>query len=89
MKKRKKKGCNREEILERLLCIAEQAHNATNCEKIDKSGKVQMEYDARCATIELKALEYAVKLSGIDCEKDEKDHEIFVILEEDAKEMAL
>ena len=86
MKKRKKKGFDREEILDRLLRIAEEAHRATTTERADKNGNLAVEYDARCATIELKALECAVKLAGAE---ETQEQELFITLEEDAKEMAL
>ncbi|MBQ8911399.1 MAG: hypothetical protein IJY89_02375 [Clostridia bacterium] len=85
MKKRKKKGFDREEMLERLLRIAEEAHRATIVEKIDKNGNPSVEYDAKCATIELKALECAVKLAELNAGGEE----ICITLEQDAKEMAL
>ncbi|MBQ9129727.1 MAG: hypothetical protein IJX59_03070 [Clostridia bacterium] len=84
-RKRKKKRWEKEEVLDRLMCIAEEAHLATWSERTDKSGQSVREYDARCATIELKALEYAVKLAGFDLPEGE---ELCVTLEEDAKELA-
>ncbi len=77
MAKRKKRTWDREEILGRLLDIAQEAHGAT----INARG----EYDTRCATIELKALECAVKLAGIDLPKAE---EICITLEEETKDLA-
>ena len=84
-RKRKKKVWEKEEILFRLMRIAEEAHLATWSEKCDKSGQSVREYDSRCATIELKALEYAVKLAGFDLPVNE---ELCITLEEDAKELA-
>lgn len=84
-RKRKKKVWKKEEILDRLMRIAEEAHLATWSEKTDKSGQNVKEYDSRCATIELKALEYAVKLAGFDLPVGE---ELCVTLEEEARELA-
>jgi hypothetical protein len=86
LRKRRKKSFDREEVLARLLCIAEEAHRATNTEKTDKNGNLQTEYDVKCATIELKALECAVKLAGFQGQESEG---ICITLDGDAKEMAL
>ncbi|MBQ7847714.1 MAG: hypothetical protein IJZ37_05835 [Clostridia bacterium] len=85
MAKRKKRKWDREEILSRLLEIAEDAHRATISERIGKNGEALTEYDTRCATIELKALECAVKLAGIDLPKTE---EICITLDEESKDLA-
>ena len=68
--KRKPKW-DREGVLERLMRIAEEARAATFCEKVGKNGEPVLEYDVRCASIELKAVEYAVKLSGLFEEENE------------------
>lgn len=84
-RKKRKKKWEKEEILERLMRIAEEAHLATWSERTDKSGQSVKEYDARCATIELKALEYAVKIAGFDLPEVQ---ELCVTLEEEARELA-
>ncbi|MBP3321674.1 MAG: hypothetical protein J6M12_04920 [Clostridia bacterium] len=84
-RKRKKKKWEKEEVLDRLMRIAEEAHLATWNDKTDKAGNQTKEYDARCATIELKALEYAVKLAGFDLPEVEG---VCVTLEEGAREFA-
>ena len=86
LKKRRKKSFDREEVLTRLLCIAEEAHRATNAEKTDKNGNLLSEYDVKCATIELKALECAVKLAGFEGDRQEG---ICITLDDEAKELAL
>ncbi len=76
------------DILCRLKRIADEAKDATWCEKKEKSGELTREYDARCASIELKAVEYAVKLSGF-LEEEREQGEIRVILSEESRHFAI
>ena len=80
---KRKPEWNREEVLARLMRIAEEAREATFCEKTGKNGEPVVEYDVRCASIELKAVEFAVKLSGL-FEEDEAEHEVRVVMSEEA-----
>ena len=78
---------DRKGVLKRLMRIAEEARAATSVEKIGKDGEPTLEYDTKCASIELKAIEYAVKLTGL-LEEDKKE-EITVTLDSDAEPFAL
>ena len=64
-KKKKNAPWTKEEILSRLMRIADEARDATFCEKTGKNGEGVKEYDVKCASVELKAVEYVVKLSGV------------------------
>ena len=71
----------REKVLKRLYRIAEQAKKAGVRQSLDKEGNVVKEFDTRAASIELKAIEYAVKLTGMLSE--EQDNEIYITLDEE------
>lgn len=83
----RKKSWSRKEVLQRLMRIAEEAKEATWLEKADKNGNCVREYDARCASIELKAVEYAVKLSGLL--EQEEEGELVVTMSEQTKDLAV
>lgn len=82
----KKKGFTKEHVLERLWRIAEDARKATWVEKTDKNGETAVEYDTKCASIELKAIEFAVKLSGLS---EQSAETVTVSLGDDVKELAI
>ncbi len=82
-----KKGFTREHVLERLWRIAEDARKATWVEKTDKNGETAVEYDTKCASIELKAIEFAVKLSGLS--EQSVAETVTVSLGDDVKELAI
>ncbi len=84
----KKKKWDKDEILKRLMRIAEEAKKATWSVRTGKNGESVKEYDAKCASIELKAVEYAVKLSGLLGEEKEKD-EVVVTLSDDVRPFAV
>lgn len=81
---RKKENWGKEEVLQRLWRIAEDARQSTFSEKATKDGGTILEYDSKCASIELKALEYAVKLMGML----EQSSDISVKLEGETAEWA-
>ena len=85
---KQKKKWTKQDVLERLIRIAEEAREATWCEKTGKNGESVREYDAKCASIELKAVEYAVKLSGF-LEEEKDGGEISVILSEETRPFAV
>ena len=74
MAAKKKPDWSREEVLRRLWRIAEEA------------GQITKEYDSKCASIELKAVEYAVRLSGLL--NEEREEEIQVVLGAETKELS-
>ena len=80
------KKWDRESVLKRLMRIAEEARQATFTERSGKNGETTLEYDTKCATIELKAVEYAVKLSGML--EEEKGEEIVVRLDGEADDLS-
>ena len=84
--KRKPKW-ERKGVLERLMRIAEEARESTFVTKIDKNGEVTREYDTKCAAIELKAVEFAVKITGLF--EEEKDATVTVVMEDDASGYAI
>ncbi|MGM9667361.1 MAG: hypothetical protein ACI3XN_04835 [Eubacteriales bacterium] len=86
MAAKKKPDWSREEVLRRLWRIAEEAREATWGEKQGKDGQITKEYDSKCASIELKAVEYAVRLSGLLSE--EREEEIQVVLGAETKELS-
>ena len=65
---------------------AEEAKEATWGEKQGKDGQITKEYDSKCASIELKAVEYAVRLSGLL--NEEREEEIQVVLGAETKELS-
>ena len=77
---------NKTGVLKRLMRIAEEAREATFTEKIDRNGECVREYDTKCAAIELKAVEYAVKISGLL--DDDRGERIVVTLGQDISECA-
>lgn len=83
---KKKPDWSREEVLRRLWRIAEEAKEATWGEKQGKDGQITKEYDSKCASIELKAVEYAVRLSGLL--NEEREEEIQVVLGAETKELS-
>ena len=85
-KRKRQKKWNKKEVLARLMRIAEEAREATFSEKTGKNGEPVIEYDAKCATIELKAIEYAVRLCGLL--DGEEDRRICVSIGEEAKDYA-
>ncbi|MBE6672799.1 MAG: hypothetical protein E7599_04700 [Ruminococcaceae bacterium] len=77
----------REKVLRRLYRIAQQAKKAGVRTEKDKEGNVFKEFDTRAASIELKAIEYAVKLTGML--QVAEDREICVLLEGETSQYAL
>ena len=73
-------------VLKRLWRIAEEAREATFSPKTDKNGETTVEYDTKCASIELKAVEYAVKLSGLLDE--DRGEQVLVTLGDGARDLA-
>ena len=65
---------------------SEEAKEATWGEKQGKDGQLTKEYDSKCASIELKAVEYAVRLSGLL--NEEREEEIQVVLGAETKELS-
>ena len=82
----KKAKWSRKEVLARLWRIAEEARAATCAEKRGKDGEPVIEYDTKCATIELKAVEYAVKLTGLL--EEEQGGKITLSISDELKELA-
>ena len=76
----------REKVLRRLYRIAQQAKKAGVRVQTDKEGKVVKEFDTKAASIELKAIEYAVKLTGML--QEEEDRDIRITLEGDLSRYA-
>lgn len=76
----------KEKVLKRLYRIAQQAKKAGMRAVTDKEGNIQKEFDARAVGIELKAIEYAVKLTGML--ELEEDRDIRVVLDADVSEYA-
>ena len=76
----------REKVLKRLYRIAQQAKKASVRQVADKEGNVTKELDCKAVSIELKAIEYAVKLTGmLDVEED---RDIRVTLDDEIREYA-
>jgi hypothetical protein len=76
----------REKVLKRLYRIAEQAKKAGVKQSMDKEGNLVKEFDTKAASIELKAIEYAVKLTGML--QEQPDHEIHITLDEEVTQYA-
>ena len=76
----------REKVLKRLYRIAQQAKKAGVRTMLDKEGNVVKEFDTRAAGVELKAIEYAVKLTGMLTLEEDRD--IRVVLDGDISEYA-
>ena len=83
--KKVEKKWDKEQVLKRLMRIADEAQAATYTEN-GKSGAI--EYDVRCASIELKAVEFAVKLSGMLDEDKDCEKELFVVMSKEAADFA-
>ena len=66
--------------------LAEQAKKAGVRQTLDKEGNVVKEFDTKAASIELKAIEYAVKLTGMLTEAP--DNEIHITLDEEITKYA-
>ena len=77
----------KEKVLRRLYRIAQQAKKAGIREGTDKEGKIFKEFDTKAASIELKAIEYAVKLTGML--EAEQDRDVCVVLDGDVSRYAL
>ena len=77
----------RDKVLRRLYRIAQQAKKAGVKTATDKEGRTVKEFDTRAASIELKAIEYAVKLTGML--QEEEDRDIRVVLDTDVSRYAL
>ena len=76
----------KEKVLKRLYRIAQQAKKAGMRSVQDKEGNVVKEFDTKAVSIELKAIEYAVKLTGML--DGEEDRDIRVMLDDDIQEYA-
>lgn len=76
----------REKVLKRLYRIAQQAKKAGMRSVQDKEGNTTKEFDSKAVSIELKAIEYAVKLTGML--DGEEDRDIRVVLDDDIQEYA-
>lgn len=76
----------REKVLKRLYRIAQQAKKAGMRSVQDKEGNITKEFDTKAVSIELKAIEYAVKLTGML--EMEEDRDIRVVLDDDISQYA-
>ncbi len=76
----------KEKVLKRLYRIAQQAKKAGMRSVQDKEGNTTKEFDSKAVSIELKAIEYAVKLTGML--DGQEDRDIRVMLDEDIQEYA-
>ena len=77
----------KEKVLRRLYRIAQQAKKAGVRQATDKEGNIFKEFDTKAASIELKAIEYAVKLTGML--EAEQDRDVCVVLDGDVSRYAL
>ena len=76
----------KEKVLKRLYRIAQQAKKAGMRVTVDKEGNKGKELDTKAVSIELKAIEYAVKLTGML--SVEEDRDVCVILDDEATRYA-